>query len=181
VTAVARRTRLALALACLLLMPTCATLRELGALVQPPRFEEADGQPAQWRLLPPAISLPAGGAAVRVWAKVTNPNRFGMTLGTLRGDLFLEDARAAAADFPLGLPLRARQESVVPIELSISFADLPNLGAALRRSLESRRVAYRLDGTIGVDAGPLGQPVFGPRTWLRGELRHADSKGFEGS
>jgi hypothetical protein len=30
---------------------------------------------------------------------------------------------------------------------------------------------YRLEGTIGVDAGRLGQPVFGPMTLLRGETR----------
>jgi hypothetical protein len=30
---------------------------------------------------------------------------------------------------------------------------------------------YRLDGTIGVDAGRLGQPVFGPMTLIRGDLR----------
>lgn len=58
-----------------------------------------------------------------------------------------------------------------PIELSISFADLPGLGSAVRQSLEGRRVGYRFDGTIGVDAGALGQPVFGPMTLLRGELR----------
>jgi hypothetical protein len=154
-----------------LLTVSCATLNQLRAFVQPPRFEEADGHPAEWKLVSPTASLPAGGATVRLWAKVTNPNPFGMTLGTLRGDLFLEGARAAAADFPLGLLLGARQESVLPIELSISFADLPNLGSAIRRSFDSRRVRYRLDGTIGVDAGPLGQPVFGPMTWLSGELR----------
>lgn len=159
------------ALAAGLLTIGCASLNELRAFIQPPRFEEAPGQPAEWKLVPPTATLPAGGVTVRLWAKVTNPNPFGVTLGTLRGDLFLDDVRAAAADFPLGLPLAARQESVVPIELTISFADLPNLGSAIRRSLESRGAVYRLDGTIGVDAGPLGQPVFGPMTWLRGELR----------
>lgn len=167
----AGRTVLFFALAGGVAATTCASLRELRALVQPPRFEEADGRPAEWRLLPPASGRPAGGAAVRLWAKVTNPNPFGMTLGMLRGSLFLQETLAAGADFPLGLPLGARQASVVPIELSVSFADLPNLGSAIRRSLESRRVPYRLDGTIGVDAGPLGQSVFGPTTWLRGELR----------
>jgi hypothetical protein len=168
---VSKRALAWLALAAALASASCASLKELRAFVQPPRFEEAEGQPPEWRLLSPTSTLPAGGATVRLWAKVTNPNPFGMTLGTLRGDLFLEDARAAGADFPLGLPLVARQESVVPIELSVSFADLPNLGAAVRRTLERGRIAYRLDGTIGVDAGPLGQPVFGPMTWLRGELR----------
>ena len=34
-----------------------------------------------------------------------NPNPFSLTLGTLKGTLFLEDARAADVDFPLGLPI----------------------------------------------------------------------------
>ena len=31
-------------------------------------------------------------------------------------------------------------------------------------------LSYELKGTLGVDAGPLGEPTFGPRTWLRGEV-----------
>ena len=33
----------------------------------------------------------------------------------------------------------------------------------------NKLVPYRLEGTIGVDAGRLGQPVFGPMTLIRGE------------
>jgi hypothetical protein len=156
-----------------LLVPSsgCATLEQLRAFVQPPRFEEAEGRRAEVRVLPPGTSSPLGGATVRLWTRVTNPNPFGVTLGTLDGTLFLEDSRAAAADFPLGLPLGAGQESVIPMDLSISFADIPGLSAALRRATASEPIAYRLEGTIGVDAGRLGQPVFGPMTLVRGELR----------
>ena len=35
----------------------------------------------------------------------------------------------------------------------------------------ARPIAYRLDGTVGVDAGRLGQPVFGPMTLLTGQAR----------
>ncbi|HXW04937.1 MAG TPA: LEA type 2 family protein [Vicinamibacterales bacterium] len=149
----------------------CATLQELRALVQAPRFEEAEGQRAEIRIVGPAADRPLGGAAVRIWTKVTNPNPFGVTLGTLSGTLFLDDARAASADFPLGLPLGAGQESVVPIDLSISFADLPGLATTLRRGGQVDGIPYSLNGTIGVDAGRLGQPVFGPMTLVRGELR----------
>src|SRR5688500_11073152 len=83
----------------------CAALEQLRGLVQPPRFEEAEGRPAEIRILPPGSGLPVGGAGVRLWAKVTNPNSFGFTLGTLRGTLFLEESRSATADFPIGLPL----------------------------------------------------------------------------
>src|SRR3954471_20979653 len=100
----------------LLGLAACAELNKLGSLVQPPHFEQAPGQRAEIRLLGPAGGRPLGGAGVRLWAKVSNPNAFGLTLGTLKGTLYLEDSRAADAEFPLGLPLAARQEAVVPID-----------------------------------------------------------------
>jgi late embryogenesis abundant protein len=149
----------------------CTALEQLRALVQAPKFEEAEGQPAEIRLLPPGRTTPLGGAGVRIWAKVTNPNSFGIRLGTLSGTLFLEGSRAANADFPLGLPLGAGEENVIPIDLSISFADLPGLANVIRRAANNEPLAYRLDGTIGVDAGRLGTPTFGPMTLLRGDVR----------
>jgi hypothetical protein len=149
----------------------CATLEGLRGLVQAPRFEQAPGQQAEIRLAGPTASQPLGGAAVRLWTRVTNPNAFGLTLGTLRGTLHVEEARAADVDFPLGLPLRASEQTVVPIDLSISFSDLPGLANVIRRAIDRQPLAYQLEGTIGVDAGQLGQPTFGPMTLLRGELR----------
>jgi hypothetical protein len=143
----------------------CAELNQLGGLVQPPRFEQAPDQPAEIRL------LGTSGVSVRLWTRVTNPNPFGLTLGTLRGTLFLEETRAADADFPLGLPLGSRGERVIPIDISLRFSDLPGLGGVGSRLLSRQSVGYRLDGTIGVDAGRLGQPVFGPMTLVRGETR----------
>jgi hypothetical protein len=162
---------LLLVAASLFVHPGCTALEQLRGLVQPPRFEEAPGQPAQIRLLPPGAGMPVGGAGVRLWAKVTNPNPFGFTLGTLRGTLFLEESRSATADFPLGLPLTAGAETIVPIDLSISFSDLPGLANVIRRAAGRQPIAYRLDGTIGVDAGRLGQPTFGPMTLLAGDIR----------
>ena len=149
----------------------CAELGGLGALVQPPRFEQDDAQPAEIRVTGPSLGRPLGGATVRIWTKVTNPNTFGFTLGTLKGNLFLEGTRAAEADFPLGLPLTARQETIIPLDLSISFSDLPGLADVIRRAASGDPIGYRLDGTIGVDAGRWGQPIFGPMTLLRGDLR----------
>ena len=62
---------------------------------------------------------------------------------------------------------------MIPIDISISFSDLPGLGSVARRILARQSVPYRLEGTIGVDAGRLGQPVFGPMTLLRGETTAA--------
>jgi hypothetical protein len=150
---------------------SCATLDNLRQLVQAPTFEEADNQPAEIRLEPSAPGRPLGGATVRLWTRVRNPNPFGVTLTTLDGTLLLEGSRAATASFPLGLPLEARQESVIPLDLSLSFADLPRLGGIARRVAERQPVAYTLEGTIGVNAGRLGQPVFGPMPLVRGEIR----------
>lgn len=158
------RVRLAaLGLALFGLQACAAGLGQLGALVQPPRFEQVRDQPAEIRL------MGMSGAGVRLWTRITNPNAFGLRLGTLKGTLFLDDSRAADADFPLGLPLGAREESVIPIDISISFTDLPGLSGVARRVLARQPVGYRLEGTVGVDAGRLGQPVFGPMTLLTGE------------
>jgi hypothetical protein len=148
----------------------CGALGELARIVQPPRFAQAD-RPAEIRLLGPAIDRPAGGAAVTLWLEVTNPNAFGFTLSTLDATLLLEGSRAATGDFPLGLPLEARRTSVVPIDLTISFADVPGLAGVLRQAVTGQPVGYDLDGTVGIDAGRFGQPTFGPMRLVSGELR----------
>ena len=149
----------------------CAELGRLSALVQAPRFEQAPDHRAEIRMTGAGSGLPIGGAGVRLWAKVTNPNPFNLTLGTLKGTLFLEDARAADVDFPLGLPLAAGSDTTVPIDLTVSLASLPGLADSVIRAANRQPLAYRLEGTIGVDAGQLGQPVFGPLTLLRGDIR----------
>ncbi|HEX7118289.1 MAG TPA: LEA type 2 family protein [Longimicrobiales bacterium] len=147
----------------------CATVSQL-IRIEPPRFEVAQGRRSQLRLLGPSSERPLGGAAIRIWSRVENPNAFGLTLTTLEGDLLLEGARAAAVNLPLGLPLRASQDTIIPVDIAISFADVPGLADAAVRLLTERTVGYRLDGRFGVDAGPFGRPTFGPTTLLRGEL-----------
>ena len=149
----------------------CASLEGLRQLVQAPSFAEARDQPAEVRFEAPSASRPLGGAVIRLYTEVSNPNPFGLTLGTLAGTLFLDGTRAADAEFPLGLPLNAGQQTVVPLDLSLSFSDLPGLADVVRRAARNELVEYRLEGTIGVDAGRLGQPVFGPMTLVRGDLR----------
>ena len=161
--------KLVCSLVLLVLASGCAALGDLRSLIQPPRFEQVPGRRAEIRLLGPSVSQPIGGAGVRLWARVSNPNPFGLTLGTLRGTLHLENARAADVEFPLGLPLRASESSEIPIDLSVSFSDLPGLADVIRRAANRDPLVYRLDGTIGVDAGQLGRPTFGPMTILQGE------------
>ena len=147
----------------------CGALGPLTQLIQPPRFEQS--RPAEIRLMSPSLSHPAGGAGVTLWLDVTNPNPFGFTLSTVDATLLLEGSRAATGSFPLGLPLQAGQSSTVPLDLSISFTDLPGLAGAVRQITGGGSAAYQLDGTIGVDAGRLGQPTFGPMRLATGELR----------
>lgn len=148
----------------------CAAVTALGQLIQPPRFEQAK-QAAQVRLIGPSLGHSAGGAGVTLWIRATNPNPFGFTLSTLDTTLLLEGQHAAIGNFPLGLPLGAGEESVIPIDLTISFTDLPGLAGVLRRAVSGQPVGFQLDGTIGVDAGRFGQPTFGPMLLVRGEIR----------
>ena len=149
----------------------CATLGPLAQIVQPPRFRQADNQPAQIRLLAPSLRNPTGGAGVRIWLEVTNPNSFGFTLSTVNATLALQGTRAANGDFPLGLPLRAGEQSVVPLDLTVNFADVPGLASVARQAATGGAIDYQLDGTVGVEAGRLGTPTFGPMPLTRGELR----------
>ena len=151
----------------------CASLGSLGSLgglVQPPRFSEAEDQPAEIRLVGPGADRPIGGAVVRIWTRVSNPNAFGFRLATLSTTLLLDGSRAATGDFPLGLPLGPREETVVPLDLSVSFSDLAGLSRIVRGAADGQPVPYQLDGTIGIDAGRLGQPTFGPTLLFRGDL-----------
>lgn len=102
--------------------------------------------------------------------RVRNPNPFGLTLATLQTTLLLDDRRAATGDFPLGLALAASQESVIPIDLAIDFRDVPALVGVIRSAAGGESIDYELEGTIGVDAGSLGRPTFGPMPLMRGEV-----------
>lgn len=164
----ARLARRALAVVMAAALSGCATLQQV---LQAPTFNVDSGQQAQIRLLPPGAGRPAGGAAVRLFARVGNPNPVGFTLSTLAGVLQLEGRNAARVEFPLGVPLQAGGETVVPIDVAINFQDIPSLGGTILRAVTGQSVRYSLNGTVGVDAGLLGQPTFGPMTLLSGEAR----------
>ena len=149
----------------------CATLEGLRALIQPPRFEQATDRPSEIRLSPIQFGRASGGATVRIWTNVTNPNPFGFTLSTVQATLLLDDVEAADADFPLGLPLQPRQTETIPFDLTVSFANVPRLANVIRQAGSGGGLRYRLEGTVGVDAGRFGQPTFGPLTLVSGDLR----------
>ena len=158
-----RRARLPL-VALALTLAACATLG-----LEPLRFGGA-GRDAELRLLLPSSGRPYGGAAIRMWARVENPNSFGLRLAEVVGDLAIEDAEAIAVEFPLGLPLVAYQDTVIPLDVSLDFDDLPRLASIARAALGGGSLSYRLDGTFAIDAGALGRPRFGPATLLTGEV-----------
>lgn len=151
------------------LLAGCAGLG-LGDVVQAPQFAVASGRTAELRLAGPSAQSPLGGATIRIWAHVRNPNPLGLTLSALEGSIALEGTRAANVSFPLGVPLLANQDTVIPLDLTIRFSDLPGLADVASRLLTRSSVGYQLDGTVTVDAGMLGQPRFGPSTLLRGDL-----------
>jgi hypothetical protein len=149
----------------------CASLEGLRALIQPPRFEQAPDRQSEIRLSPIQSGRAAGGATVRIWTNVTNPNPFGFTLSTVQATLLLDDVEAADADFPLGLPLQPRQTETIPFDLTVSFANVPRLASVIRQAASGGGLSYRFEGTVGVDAGRFGQPTFGPMTFVSGDLR----------
>ena len=154
---------------CVAVAGACAGLG-LGDVIQAPRFAVASGRQAELRLLAPTAGRPLGGASIRLWAHVENPNRLGLSLRAVQGTFALEGTKAADVDFPLGLPLLAGQDTVIPLDLNISFSDLPGLADVAMRLLTRSSVNYRLDGTVTVNAGPLGNPSFGPSTLLDGSM-----------
>ena len=156
-------------LGCAAVITACAGLG-LGNVIQPPTFSVASGRQAELRLIGPSVNRPLGGASIRLWAHVTNPNPLGLSLAAVQGALALEGTKAADVDFPLGVPLLAGQDTVIPLDINVSFSDLPGLADVATRLLTRSSVNYRLDGTVTVNAGVLGSPRFGPSTLLNGTM-----------
>lgn len=146
----------------------CATLG-LDALVAP-RFERADERGSQLRLQAPSLAQPTGAASLRVWTRVQNPNPVGLTVTEITGRLYVEGVPIDVT-FPLGLPLEARADSVIPLDVRVTLGDVPRLAEVAGKAvLSGESLGYRIEGTIAVDAGALGTPRFGPSTILSGEL-----------
>lgn len=138
--------------------------------VEAPRFEMDSERESVLSLDPASVLTARPVATVRIWTRVTNPNNFNLTLSRLSGNLLLEGSEMAEIDLPLGLPLVAQRDTVIPLEIRFGLPALSALGALGEALLRGRAVSYRLDGTLGVDAGALGEPTFGPRTWLQGQV-----------
>lgn len=160
--------QVALVSAVLITLAGCAALGGLGIL--PPTFQLATDRPSELHLLGPSVQRPLGGASLRLNALIENPNPVGVTLLNLVGTLELEGREAADVDFPLGVPLEPGAATVVPLDISLSFSNLPLLAEAIGGAVSEGRVDYALRGRVTVDAGLLGQPTFGPMTVLSGSV-----------
>jgi hypothetical protein len=164
-----RKTLTTASLALAMLASGCAMLG-LETAVQAPQLRHADERPGEIRLLGPSAERPLGGVALRLWAHVHNPNAFGVALTSVEGALRLEQQFAANVSFPLGLPLRAATDTIIPLDIMIGFADVPGLRDPLMRAVEGAPVRYNLEGTMRIDAGVFGNPAFGPMTLLQGSV-----------
>ena len=60
--------------------------------------------------------------------------------------------------------------TVVPLDIAVSFTNLPGLADVLLRAVAGGEIAYSLRGTATVDAGVLGRPTFGPMTLVAGDV-----------
>jgi hypothetical protein len=148
----------------------CATLGQLLG-VQEPVFQMASGRTSVLRLGAPSITHPRGTATLTVWTQVSNPNAFSLTLSTLDGKLALQGKDLVDVTLPLGLPLPAVADTIIPLDLTFGFESLSALGSLATSIVTRDAVDYELKGTLGVRAGPFGEPTFGPRTWLRGTVQ----------
>ena len=162
--------RILLGVVSLLALMTATGCAVIGAGIQAPRCSIVSDQPSEIRLLGPSIQRPLGGASIRLYTQVENPNPVGITLRQLTGTLQLEGYDAADADFPLGVPLAANGSTVVPLDIAVSFSNLPGLAEVVGSAVLRGNVAYTLSGIARVDAGAFGTPSFGPMTIVRGNL-----------
>jgi hypothetical protein len=142
----------------------CAAMAGGRNVVHAPRVRSAADRQAE-------LSLSPGGtpsaATLRLFARIHNPNHGKLNLNEIKGSLFLAGQPAADVDAPLDLELKGREETVVPIDVKVPLDKDPSLARTLAPGAV---VAYRVDGTMGVETRQ-GEPVFGPLTLLEGEAR----------
>lgn len=154
----------------LVVLAGCASLGALAG-IQAPRFQAADSRDASLQLLGPSVRHPLGAVQVRLFAHISNPNPLALTLSRLTGTLALQGSHAADVEFPLGVPLPAAGDTVIPLDIEVGFANIPALASVLPNAIAGGSVDYDLEGSFTVDAGVLGQPSFGPMTLLNGVVR----------
>lgn len=122
------------------------------------------------RLDLPGIGGGSPSATVRIRTRVSNPNPLALRLTGLEFDLYVNANRAASGSFAGGVDLPARGQTVLDLDVTVGLAEATRLVSDLAAAARGQRTAYRLDGTVSVDAGPLGRPSFGPLTIVTGTV-----------
>lgn len=119
------------------------------------------------RIDPPGVG--DGSAVFRLVLAAENPNPFALKLSALDGDLYLQEVRAAQAQFRGGLELPANGSSRVVIDARVPLTAAPALLEALAGVLGGGSVRYRVDAAVAVDV--LGTTQRYPRfTLVEGQL-----------
>ena len=136
--------RLALLLLPTLLLGGCASLQKLAASAfTPPRihFKEA-------RLT--AVDLE--GTTVVLDFTLDNPNELALRVARASWKLGVEGSQVASGELPGGLTLPARGTAPFAVAVRLRWADVTRLAEQVRRQ---DQVAYRIDGSVGVET-PIG-------------------------
>lgn len=119
------------------------------------------------RIDPPGVG--DGSAVFRLVLAAENPNPFALKLSALDGDLYLQEVRAAQAQFRGGLELPANGSSRLVIDARVPLTAAPALLEALASVLGGGSVRYRVDAAVAVDV--LGTTQRYPRfTLVEGQL-----------
>jgi LEA14-like dessication related protein len=136
--------RLSLLLLPTLLLGGCASVQRLAAAAfTPPRLHLERARVAEVDL---------EGAAVVLDLTIENPNDLALRVARASWRLQVEGAQVSEGQLPGGLALPARGTAPFALTVRIRWADLTRLAEQLRHQAT---VAYRIDGTVGVET-PLG-------------------------
>ena len=119
------------------------------------------------RIDPPGVG--DGSTLFRLVLVAENPNPFALRLAALDGDLYLQEVRAAQAQFRGGLELPANGSSRLVMDTRVPLAAAPALLESLANVLGAGSVRYRVDAAVAIDV--LGTTQRFPRfTVVEGQL-----------
>jgi LEA14-like dessication related protein len=136
----------ATALAIAVILSACAP----GArMLSAPTFAVDQAGSGFVRIDPPGVG--DGSALFRVALRVTNPNPFGLKLAALDGDLFFNDARAAALSFRGGLDVPANGTAPLLLDVRVPLGAAPALLQSIASLVGGSSVRYRLESAVSVD------------------------------
>ncbi len=139
-----REKALPLALAALLALGGCASVRSLlGAGFAPPTLTYES-----WS----ADQLDLEGVTLALHYRLENPNDFGLDLRHLGYRLEVEGRQVVEGELPAGVQIRAKGATPFAIPVRLRWQDVPGFVELL---LTRAEVAYRISGNVGVGS-PLG-------------------------